>query len=243
MSEQSFKRSRSDSALDLRKHQREFYEEYFRKGVELTQALITENEELRSRLSALEEAAKHSDVGSPTKLDRVERDHHDLACLFVSQTQLARAVEIREATTVMTEVLLNFVGADRFAIYITNGASDPKPLYVYNADRRSLAVPAAIISESASAGTVHIGDIDRREVTEEPVVVFPLQTTSGPFGAIAIWSFLPQKQGFAAIDRRLFDVLSWAGGSALEMVRLRGQPRSTEPPDRFSALSLLLGMS
>lgn len=241
MSEQSRRKSR-DSGLDLRKHQREFYEEYFRKGVELTQALINENEELRSRLEELEEIARHSDPALASEHDRIERDHHDLACLFVTQSQLGRASEVREATTVMTEVLLNFIGANRFAIYVTNGAGEPRPLYVYNVDRRSLGDPAAAVVESASSGASHISGLERREASSDPVVVFPLQSGDGPFGAVAIWSFLPQKETFAPIDRRLFDVLCWAGGAALETARLRGKPKSAAAPDRFSALSLLLGL-
>lgn len=241
MSEQGFKRNPRDSGPNLQKHQREFYEEYFRKGVELTQALLSENEELRSRLAELEELTRHSDLAQSADHQRIEQDHHDLACLFVTQSQLGRAQEVREATTVITEVLLNFVGADRFAIYITNRTAEPKPLYVYNVDRRDLGEPAEAVVEAAGAGALHVGEVDRRPVTDEPLVVFPLQTPSGAFGAIAIWSFLPQKEAVAPIDRRLFDVLGWAGGAALEMARLRGQPQSAEP-DRFSALSLLLGL-
>jgi hypothetical protein len=243
MSEQGFKRDSSDSSIDLRQRQREFYEEYFRKGVELTQALLTENEDLRSRLASLEEQARRVDQPGAGAHERIERDHHDLACLFVTQTQLGRVTEVREAATVITEVLLNFVGAECFALYITNGAARPKPLYVYNGNRADLAEPAPAVVESASTGVVHIDAIGRRPITDDPVVVFPLQTAAGPFGAVAIWSFLRQKRELAPIDRRLFDVVGWAGGAALEVARLRGQPRSTEPPDRFGALSLLLGLS
>jgi len=250
MSEQGHSaRDRGDSSgpIDLRQRQSDFYEEYFRKGVEFTKALLTENDQLRNRLTELEELARRSEAAGKVELadqyQRIECDHHDLACLFVTQTQLGRALEVREATTVITEVLLNFVGADCFAIYVTNGSALPKPLYAYGAERDDLGEPAESITAAASTGTASIDGVGRRTVSEEPLVSFPLQTAEGSFGAVVIWSFLPQKQRLEPVDQRLFDVVSWAGGSALEVARLRGAPKSTEPPDRLSALSLLLGLS
>src|SRR5690606_8703301 len=96
---------------------------------------------------------------------------------------------------------------------------------------------------AATAGAVAIGDVETREVTQPPVAAFPISGPEGPFGAVAIWSYLGQKAELAPIDRRLFEVVGAAGGAALEAARLRGQgPRLAHPPDRFRALSLLLGM-
>jgi hypothetical protein len=233
------------SPVDLKQRQSDFFEEYFRKGAELTRALLVENEELRARLAELEKWARRTENSGALELarqfERIERDHNDLACLFVTQSQLDRVVEVREATTVITEVLLNFAGADRFAIFISDGTGEPKPLYVYGLDRQSVSA-GALVTAAVRAGESTIGGAGRREGTEDPLVVFPLQTGAGSFGAVAIWSFLPQKQELAAIDERLFEVVGWSGGGALEAARLRGQPRSTDQPDRFKALSLLLGL-
>lgn len=246
MTGRGHKARETDSPIDLKKRQSDFFEEYFRKGAEFTKALLAENEELRARLAELEKWARRTENTGPVKMareyERIERDHNDLACLFVTQSQLDRVVEVREATTVITEVLLNFAGADRFAIFITNGIGEPKPLYVYGVDRGEVALHETITA-AAGTGQTSIGKVGRREGSEAPLVAFPLQTGAGAFGAVAIWSFLPQKQEIAAIDTRLFEVVAWSGGNALETARLRGQPRSTDQPDRFKALSLLLGLS
>lgn len=238
-------RGTSDLSVDLKQRQSDFFDEYFRKGAQLTRALLAENEELRARLSELEEWARRTENSGAVELarqfERIERDHNDLACLFVTQSQLDRVQEAREATTVITEVLLNFAGADRFAIFVANGAGEPRPLYLYGLDRLSVSAGPAV-EAAVRTGCSTIGDAGRRDGSEEPLVVFPLQTGAGAFGAVAIWSFLPQKQELAPIDERLFEVVGWSGGGALEAARLRGQPRSTDQPDRFKALSLLLGL-
>lgn len=246
MTERGHKARETDSPIDLKQRQSEFFEEYFRKGAEFTRAILAENEELRARLAELEKWARRSENTSAVRMardyERIERDHNDLACLFVTQSQLDRVVEAREATTVITEVLLNFAGADRFAIFICNAAGEAKPLYVYGVDKTETA-SGRLVDAAVGSGESFIDGVGRRESTEEPLVVFPLMTGAGSFGAVAIWSFLPQKQELAPIDSRLFEVVGWSGGGALEIAMLRGQPRSADTPDRFKVLSLLLGLA
>jgi hypothetical protein len=230
---------------DLREEQVEFFEEYFRKGAEFTRALLEENEKLRERLVALEERAREAGrVDLEREYHKIETDHHDLACLFVTQSQLNRARDATEVVGIIAEVLLNFVGADRFALYITDGAGVSRPIFTSAIDRAALTgEPPAAVTAAATGGAVAVGDLVTREVTEPPAAAFPLSGPEGPFGAVAIWSYLGQKAALAAIDRRLFEVVGAAGGAALEAARLRGQgPRLAHPPDRFRALSLLLGL-
>jgi hypothetical protein len=232
---------------DLREEQVEFFEEYFRKGAEFTRALLEENEKLRERLVALEERAREAAATGRVDLEReyhkIETDHHDLSCLFVTQSQLSRARDATEVVGVIAEVLLNFIGADRFALYVADGAGFPRPIFTSAIDRGELdGDPPEAVSAAAGSGLVAFGDLEAREISEPPAAAFPLTGPDGCFGAIAIWSYLGQKTELANIDRRLFEVVGAAGGAALEAARLRGQGPRLAPPDRFRALSLLLGL-
>lgn len=232
---------------DLRERQTEFFEEFFRQGAELTRQLLEENAELRGRIAELEERARRAESDERSdfvaQYQRIERDHHDLACLFVSQSQLGKTRDAAETIGVITEVLLNFVGADLFAIYVADADGTPQPLYAYGADRGALhGRPAETVVAAVRDGTTSLGTIERREVTSEPVAVFPLSAADGPYGAVAIWSFLNQKIELAAVDRRLVEVIANAGGAALDAARLRSAGPRRSRPDRFRTLALLLGI-
>ena len=235
--------------LDLRDRQAEFFEEYFKKGAEFTTALIAENDELRRRLEAAEAAAggEPADRALATAHAEIERDHYDLACMFVAQGQLARARDAGEALGVIAEVLLNFVGADRFVIYAADSTRVLRPLFAAEIDLADLPseAPAHLVRafEDDRAFSASIDPAKTAELSGEPLVAFPIRCGRAPFGAVAIWSFLGQKTRLEPIDDRLFEVIAEAGGCALETARIRGQvPRLTGTPDHFSGLALLLGI-
>jgi GAF domain-containing protein len=201
-----------DSLLSKKK---EFFETFFRKGAEITRELLAENDRLRRRIVDLE--------------DELERENGDLASLYVAQTQLHASLDGAEVVRVILEIALNFIGAQRFAIYRADGASGLRVLAAEGIDPDTL--PPVAAGEGAIGGTFAAGalridaeaPVARREPGgADPTVCVPLRCAGKSIGVLAIWCFLRQKQELSELDRRLLELLADGGGHALEAARLAG---------------------
>src|SRR5688572_21577460 len=103
-----------DDRESLLTKKKEFFETFFRKGAEITRELLAENDRLRRRIVDLE--------------DELERENGDLASLYVAQTQLHASLDAAEVVRVIMEIALNFIGAQRFGIYLLDGGGTLKVL-------------------------------------------------------------------------------------------------------------------
>lgn len=238
---------------ELVKKQAEFFESYFRKGAEFTRELLEENERLRGELSELEKklavAADERARDLSDRFEEIERENNDLAALYVAQSQLHSTLDPGEVVSILMEVLLNFVGASRFALLVTDGEGG---LHVLRS--QGLEGPADVEAGASSGRIAAVAKAARAEIrgvdpdppgSGEPPVVFPLIGDAGSaFGVIAIWEFLVQKKALAAVDHQLFDLLGRGGGLALEAARIATEMRRSgtvsEGGDPFAAYRSLL---
>lgn len=195
--------------------------------------LETERQRLLERLEAV-------DTTSERLADRhheIERENSDLASLFVAQGQLYTSLQVREVVQVMIEILLNFVGAQRFALMLADREGALRVLATEGIDPETLPRihPGAggAIARAVDLGSMEVVDdapAHRREPgAEEPTVAFSLTLDGRRVGAVAIWCFLPQKQALEDLDRRIFELLWTAGGRALEAARLASLARDGDP--------------
>ncbi|HTM19424.1 MAG TPA: GAF domain-containing protein [Kofleriaceae bacterium] len=201
-----------DSLLSKKK---EFFESFFRKGAEITRELLAENDRLRRRIVDLE--------------DELERENGDLASLYVAQSQLHASLDPAEVVRVIMEIALNFVGAQRFAIYQRDGGGALHVLAAEGVDPERLAPVSAgqgAVGAALADGALLIdgeAPTARREPgTAEPSVCVPLRHRGRVIGVLAIWCFLRQKAELTDLDRRLLELLADGGGHALEAARLAG---------------------
>ena len=203
-----------DSLVSKKK---EFFESFFRKGAEITRELLAENDRLRRRIVDLEDA--------------LERENGDLASLYVAQTQLHASLDAAEVVRVILEIGLNFIGAQRFAIYLVDRAGRLRALAAEGIDPDTL--PPVDPDDSGAIGAAFAGapliidaeaPVVRREPgTSDPSVCCPLRARGKVIGVLAIWCFLRQKQHITDLDRRLLELMSDGGGHALEAARLARQ--------------------
>lgn len=194
-------------------------------------ALEEERRQLLDRFSATEAAGQRFNG----RFEEIERENNDLASLFVAQSQLHASLDASEVIQVMMEILLNFVGAQRFAVLLadrtgvlqvfTTEGVDPDTL-------RPVELGAGGIGQVLSSGGPHVEDDapgHRREPgREEPTVCFPLAVGGRVIGAVAIWCFLAQKHQLEELDRRIFELLWNGGGPALEAARLAARERQRQ---------------
>jgi len=195
-------------------------------------AKLHQLEEERARLLA--RLADAEAIGSRfgSRVDDIERENNDLASLYVAQSQLHASLSVAGVVEVILEIGLNFVGAQRFAIYLLDREGDLRVLAAEGIDPDTLPAVApgeAAIGRAFVTGQLHIDDdapAARREPgRDQPSVCCPLRAGDQLIGVLAVWCFLRQKDEMTDLDRRLFELIASSGGHALEAARLASRAR------------------
>jgi len=96
--------------------QGEEFLEAFRRGLDFTRELLHENERLRGRLAELE-AERRAGRDCAGRCAEIEQENDRLASLCVASAQLHSTLDLDEVIRTITEIAINLIGADRFAIY------------------------------------------------------------------------------------------------------------------------------
>jgi hypothetical protein len=162
----------AENGDDLLKQQKEIFDAFCKKGAELAEEL--------HRLNA--------------KLAEIERENHNLASLYVAAHRLHSAATPRAIVETVVEVLLNFVGAKRFAIFaVDDGRLTP------------------VVSENA-AGLVAPPLPDRPVYPAAPSpsapIAVPMRVGDRVVGLIAVWELVSHKTGLERVDHELFNLLA-----------------------------------
>lgn len=170
----------------------------------------------------------------------IERENNNLASLYVAQTQLHSSHDVGEVLRVMVEILLNFVGARTFAIYLTDETGTLRALEAHALELDD--VPTFSADEGVFGAVVRTGRVkaesgpvteERTPGSDEPFVCFPLRADGSIVGVVAIWGFLVQKEHLVDVDRQIFSLLTESGGHALEAALLATRARrSGNAPSR-----------
>ena len=132
--------------------------------------------------------------------------------LFAAYSQMNMASTRQEAITTVTEILVNFIGTERFACLIYR--KDRRQLECLFSmgidDDRIAALELASEEMEALLGSeTRISTNGRAGCNgSEPVAAVPLRLKDEPFGLIVILAFLPQKNGLERRDYALCDLLS-----------------------------------
>jgi hypothetical protein len=240
-----------DDPRGLLAQKEEFLESFFRRGAEFARELLEENDRLRRRVLELEERLSTTGAGAGDgaleglaeriarlekeraalleRFSEIEQENNDLASLLVAQSQLHASLDAREVLQVIVEVLLNFVGAQRFAVLLLDESETLRPLVTHGVE--PAAIPArprgeGVAGQVLASDEPYVAPLDggapdgRDPATAEPLVCFPLKQSGGTVGVVAIWSFLPQKHVLADIDTQIFTLIAGSGSRALEAARL-----------------------
>lgn len=201
--------------------------------------LRREHEELRKRLDEVAgETEKYK-----TRYQQIEEENDRLVNLFVSAHQLHSTLDLAEVVQIIVEILLNFVGASRFALLVWD-----EPAGRFRA-LESYGLPLTQVPELSSGDPALMGCIaTRKPVVEErsapgwdphrPRVCVPLKLGDEVLAVATVYSYLEQKEGLSEIDRELFALLADHGGVVLESARLAAGSQPVE--SRFSACQSLL---
>lgn len=186
---------------DLLARQKEFFSSFFRKGAELAEELLRDNERLVTEVQALGRRYEE-------RLQQIERENHNLASLYVSAYQLHGSLEPPDVLRTIVEILSNFLGAKTFGVYLVEGGK-LRPAAAEGVDLASLADldPAQPITVPSPSGL-------------PPVAARTLRLRDKTVGAVVIWELLTQKGALDDVDIELLNLLGGHAAIALEAARL-----------------------
>jgi len=186
------------------------------------QSLEEEKQDVLQRLQTVEEENRQF----AARYLEVEEENNNLANLYISSFQLHSTLNLSEVLKIVVEIVINLIGAERFAIYIADEktralqpvACEGEPLSAFPVAR----IGEGPIGEAVESGETWCSDPGGGLDLKRPIVCIPLRLEDRPIGAITIYALLQQKQGFTPLDDELFTLLGGHAATAIFAAQLYG---------------------
>jgi hypothetical protein len=205
-------------------------------------ALERECDEIRRIAGNVEEESG----GFRHRLDSLEQEHYHLASMFVAGSQFHSAISFDEVLRTITEILLNFVGAGAFTIYLVD--EERQVLFPVAREGGLIDEVNEILLTGDDAGPAQAaivalgrpwknGDPDFQIGNE--IINLPLVSGSRLVGVARLESFLEQKHGFAENDHALLGLISEHAGIGVENAWIRAHTKDV--PLQRQAIEHLVG--
>jgi transcriptional regulator with GAF, ATPase, and Fis domain len=196
-----------------------------REMLEKIQRLEVERQELARRFKEVE--AENKDFAA--RYVEIENENNNLLNIYVASYQLHSTLDFQEVLQIITEIVLNFVGAEVFSICLADDKSgEMKPLVVEGLAKES--ITDSTLKEGIIGGVVRSGDPyfnkeadDLQPATVDaarPIVCIPLKIKDKVIGVIGIHRFLPQKKKLMHVDYELFTLLAGHAATAIFSAKL-----------------------
>ena len=158
----------------------------------------------------------------------VEEENNNLANLYVSSYQLHSTLDMTEVLRIITEIVINLIGAEVFAVYLLGDGEKPELQPVISEGMDLSAFPRAklgvgVLGKAVASNETTCWDTQRSDDLSQPIVCVPLVVQNRPIGAIAVFGLLAQKDGFSALDHELFNMLGGHAATAIFAAKLYSQ--------------------
>ena len=186
------------------------------------QSLEEEKQDVLERLHVVEEENRQF----ASRYLEVEEENNNLANLYISSFQLHSTLNLSEVLKIVVEIVINLIGAERFAIYIADERTRAMQPVASEGDALSsfpvAKVGEGVIGEAVASGETFCSDPGEPPRAGHPIVVIPMRLDDRPVGAIAIYALLQQKEGFTPLDHELFTLLGGHAATAIFAAQLYG---------------------
>ncbi len=180
--------------------------------------LRQEKEELEKRFREVEEENKEF----ANRYVEIEEENNNLANLYISSFQLHSTLDFKEVLQIITEIIINLIGAEQFAILLLDeksGTLQPMATEGLNENFIPPIKPGeGIIGHVAKTGeSYYVEDLERYTPNSplDPMVCIPLKIKDKILGVIVIYKLLQQKNAFANVDYELFTLLAGHAATAI----------------------------
>jgi GAF domain-containing protein len=195
-----------------------------RELVDKVQRLERERGDIAKRYSEVE--AQNKDFAA--RYVEIENENNNLLNIYVASYQLHSTLDFQEVLQIITEIILNFVGAEVFVVgLLDDKTGELKPLIAegMNRDQLNLPVSSGLIGEVVQRGEPSfLGEYDKMQSEPadplRPGVCIPLKIKDKVIGVVCIYRFLAQKKRLAAVDHELFTLLAGHAATAIFSAKL-----------------------
>ena len=158
----------------------------------------------------------------------IEGENNNLANLYVASYQLHSTLDFSEVLGVITEIIINLIGAGKFAILLHTGKQGGVLKAVKAEGLTVDEIPLIKVGEGLIGSVAQAGEIYYREPTEEspaadlehPLVCAPMKIKDRLVGVMVIYELLPQKLRLEKVDYELFSLMAAHAATALFSARL-----------------------
>lgn len=165
------------------------------------------------------------------QLVQVEDVNNNLTNLYIASSRLHSTLDRQETLEIIKEVVINFVGAEKFAVFIFD--ADEKNLrfetgegFEDDAILPRVNLGEGLLGEVAQKGENYFSaamtNLENHDPAE-PLVAIPLMIQGELLGLLAIYQLFIQKEQLASIDYQLFSMLGEHAATALFSSTLYGR--------------------
>lgn len=193
-----------------------------RKLFQRIEELEREKDEILGRIRQVE--AENQDFAA--RYIEIEEENNNLANLYIASYQLHSTLDFKEVLQIITEIIINLIGAEEFAIMLLDEKSNEIQAVASEGIPRDniphVKLGKGIIGEVAKTGENYFVENVSTYVQDlqQPMVCIPLKIKEHVIGVLVIYKLLVQKTTFAAVDYELFTLLAGHAATAIFSSRL-----------------------
>ncbi len=186
-------------------------------------ALRDDNEELRGHFNSVEEENREF----ADRYVQVERQNSDLVNLYVASYRLHSTLAYVEVVAIIKEIVINMIGSEMFGVYVMDEREQRLVLIAHEGMEETAAESIPLgegrLGEVGQSGELYCAPPETElHNSDEPIACIPLKVGDQVLGVIGIYRLLLQKDGFAAVDFELFELLGGHAATALYVSKLYG---------------------
>lgn len=187
-----------------------------RELIEKVSRLESERDEMRRLFQEVEEENR----SFAHRYVEIEAENNNLLNIYVASHQLHSTVDFDEVVQIITEIILNFIGAEVFAV----GLLDEKvgglhPVVLEGVTPAQLRREGRVV-EALESGEPYFAQDLQQDPAAGPVACVPMTIRGQTIGVLIIYRFLQQKQELRRVDHELFGLLAGHAATALFAAKL-----------------------
>ena len=189
------------------------------------QKLVEENQRLLARISELEEENREF----AEQLVEIEEVNNNLTNLYIASTRLHSELDHDRVISIIKEVAINFVGAEKFALLTYDESSTSLNFEsgegFAEGEFPQLSVQDGFWAEVVATGENYFRDDNVADGSDDPfapIAAIPLRIDDRCMGVLAVYHLFVQKEKFEPVDYQLFSMLAEHAAIALFSSSLYG---------------------
>ena len=158
---------------------------------------------------------------------KVLQENNNLFKLYIASHRLHSTLALGEVLDVISEIILNLVGADAYSIqFFDEPSGQLLPVVIRGIDRDAVkpvkigegVIGSAVTSHQSYA--LNAVSHDAPPDADQPLAVIPLRTNNSLVGAVALYRLLSHKPELRDVDFQLFDYMATHAAMALNSAQL-----------------------